>query len=231
MQRITLIFSILFVLLFAVGCQKNELKKPTEVGFKCDINRNVSNDGKLVFTSGTINFAAFDVEGERVKGDDISFSREFPNGLLINFDPNNFISEFDYDIPQGVYNRIAISFETFDDNSDITIVCNGSYTNNSSVILPIRFEFMSSEYFSIEAEDYSNSPEIVLDKDTPANAFIKFNPIYWFDIVPTSLMENADLVNVNGTPTILINDSENDNIYEMVVERIDESTEVTFSPQ
>jgi len=224
MRRYLFLFISVFIISFS-GCKKNELKKPTDVSFKMDINRNVSKNGKLSFTDGTINIAAFDVEGERQEGGDISFSKEFPNGLLINFSSTENIPEIEYDIPQGVYERLAISFETFDDNSDITIVVNGNYTNNSGVNIPVRFEFMSSEYFSIEAEDYSGASIIILDKNTPTNALIEFDPIFWFDIVTTNMMENADLVNLSGTQTILINDSENDNIYSMIVTRIEESTE------
>lgn len=219
---------ILWVMPFLFACQKNELKKPTDVSFKMDINRAPSTSGALIFDEGTINLAAFDVEGERQEGSDVSFSKEFSNGLLVSFDPNQPISEIDFDIPQGVYKSLAISFETFDDNSDITIVCKGSYTNNSGSSIPLQFEFMSSEYFSMEAEDDSGNSDIVLDKDTPANAFIVFDPIYWFDIVPQNLLENAETSNVNGAQTILINDSYNDNIYEMVVTRVEESTEITF---
>lgn len=223
-------FKVLFIglILFAFSCKKNMLKKPTDVSVKMDINRSTSSNGRYSFSSGTINLASFSVDGERVEGDNIYFENEFPNGLLINFSSNK-IAELNYDIPQGSYERLEIAFETFDDISDITIVINGIYKNNSNVSIPIKFEFMSSEYFSIVSEDYSGSTNIILDKDTPANALIQFNPLYWFDIVPLNLMENADLVNVSGTQTILINDSENDNIYSLIVNRIEQSTESKFN--
>ncbi len=222
-------FIFLFALVLLVGCKKNQLKKPTDVSFKIDINRSTSTDGKIIFNSGSIILASFDVEGERQEGDPISFSRSFPQGLLVNFDPNNPITEIQYDIPQGVYTELAISFETFDDNGDNTIVVNGTYTNNGGIDIPIRFEFLSSEYFSISSEDATNSGLIVLDKDTPANALIKLDPIYWFDILTTNQMENADLVNVGGTPTILINEDENDDLYDAIADRIDESTEAIIN--
>lgn len=226
-MKTKLLFLIVVVAL--VGCKKNQLKTPTDVSFKMDINRNTSNDGKLVFHGGTILLAAFDVEGKRQEGDPISFSRSFPQGLLINFDPNNGVPAIQYDIPQGVYTELTISFETFDDNGDNTIVVNGTYTNTLGTDIPVRFEFLSSEYFEITGEDGANSGLIVLDKDTPANAHIKLDPIYWFDILTTNQMENADLVNFGGTPTILINESDNDNLYDLLADRIDESTEAVFN--
>ncbi|MBL4862816.1 MAG: hypothetical protein JKY09_07365 [Crocinitomicaceae bacterium] len=219
---------ILFVLV-ATGCKKNQLKKPTDVSFKMDINRNTSANGKLVFTSGTILLASFDVEGEREEGDPIAFTRSFSSGLLVNFSPDNSISEIQYDIPQGVYTSLDVNFSTFDDFGGNTIVVNGIYTNNASNDIPVRYEFLSSEYFSISGEDYSGSSSIVLDKDTPANTLIKLDPIHWFSIITTNMMENADLVNVGGIMTILINESVNDNIYDLIADRIDESTEAVFN--
>jgi len=218
----------LFVLV-ATGCKKNQLKKPTDVSFKMDINRNTSANGKLVFTSGTILLASFDVEGEREEGDPIAFTRSFSSGLLVNFSPDNSISEIQYDIPQGVYTSLDVNFSTFDDFGGNTIVVNGIYTNNASNDIPVRYEFLSSEYFSISGEDYSGSSSIVLDKDTPANTLIKLDPIHWFSIITTNMMENADLVNVGGIMTILINESVNDNIYDLIADRIDESTEAVFN--
>lgn len=227
-MKAKLIFLLAIPILLGASCKKNQLKQPTDVSIKMDINRNVSNDGKLVFHSGTILLAAFDIEGTRQEGDPIAFSRSFPQGLLINFDPNTGVPEIQYDIPQGVYTVLTISFETFD-NGDNTIVVNGTYTNNNGTDIPVRFEFLSSEYFAITGEDGANSGLIVLDKDTPANAHIKLDPIYWFDILTTNQMENADLVNVNGTPTILINESINDNLYDLLADRVDESTEAVFN--
>lgn len=211
-----------------VSCRKNELKKPSDVSFKVDINRNESSSGHLVFTGGTINLASFDVEGERQEGDDISFSREFSNGLLVEFDPDMNISELAYEIPQGVYERLSISFDTFDDNTDVTIVCLGTYTNGNSESIPVRFEFMSAEYFSIDAEEDSGETNIILDKDTPANALLELDPIYWFDILSTNQLDNAELVDVEGVQTILINDSVNDGLYDLLSGRVEESTEVLF---
>ena len=227
-------YLILIVVLIAVffatsSCDKRKKwKLPTDVGFKMDINRSTSSNGKLVFTSGTIILEEFDFEGEREQGDDVYFTKSFPGGLSIPFDPNGNIAELDFDIPQGTYNRISISFETFDDLGDDNIVVNGTYTNTSGTDYPIRFEFKSAEYFDIVAEDYSGSSQIILDKDIAVSTKIQLDPIHWFQVVSTSLLDNADVVNVGGTPTIVISEDENDDIFDLVVDRLDESTEAVF---
>ena len=184
-------YLILIAVLIAVffsfsSCDKRKKwKLPTDVGFKMDINRSTGSNGKLVFTSGPIILAEFDFEGEREQGDDVYFTKSFPGGLSIPFDPNGTIAELDFDIPQGTYNRIEISFETFDDLGDDNIVVNGTYTNTSGTDYPIRFEFKSAEYFSIVAEDYSGSSQIILDKDIAVSTKIQLDPIHWFQVVST----------------------------------------------
>lgn len=220
---------LFLIALAALGCKKNQLKQPTDVSFTIDINRTASSDGKLVFNSGTIALASFDIEGKRQEGDPISFTRNFSEGLTVNFDPNNPISEIQYDIPQGVYTELTISFETFDDNGGSTITVLGTYTNNQGNPIPVIFEFMSSETFEIEGDDSVNSGLIVLDKDTPANAFVQLDPIHWFDILTNNQLENATLTNINGVMTLLINENVNDNLYDIMADRIDESTEAIFN--
>lgn len=227
MQRI-IVFT-LFISFTLIGCKKNELKQPTDVSFKMDINRNPSNSGHLIFNSGSILLAAFEIEGTRQEGDPIAFSKSFPQGLSVNFSPTNTISELFFNIPQGVYNDLDISFETFDDNGDITILVEGQYTNQSSVTFPLRFEFSSSEYFSINGESSSGSSTIVLNKDTPATTLITFDPIYWFGTISNNMFNNADLVNIGGQMTILINESNNSDIYDIVADRIDETTSASFN--
>jgi hypothetical protein len=224
-----LVISVILALSFGQqSCKKSELKKPADVSVKMDINRQASTGGELVFTAGYIRLANFSVEGTRQEGAAVEMSKEFSSGELITFSPDDFISALYLDIPQGNYTDLDISFNTFDDNDQPTIQVEGTYTNQSSQSFPLIFEFESSESFSINGESETNDPIIVLDKNIPATSFIKFDPLYWFDIVTTNMWDNADLVEVEGTMTILINDSENENIYDVVADRVDEATEATF---
>jgi len=225
MQRIIVLALILSITI--LGCKKNELKVPTDVSFSLDINRNPSSSGHLVFNNGFIVLSEFEIEGTRQEGDPFLFNKSFPEGLIINFNPTNSISDLELKIPQGIYTDIDISFETFDDNDDITILVEGIYTNQSNISFPIRFEFLSSEYFSINGE--SESGTIVLNKNKPITAFVKFDPIYWFDSISSNMLNNAELFDVGGELIILINENENTDIYDIVVDRIDEKTSAIFN--
>ena len=163
-----------------------------------------------------------------MQGEDIAFSRSFDSGLTINFDPNKEISELQYDIPQGEYTELNISFDTFEDNRDRTLVVNGIYTTTTGDDVPITFEFMSSEYFSISSEADDGSGTIILDKDVASSSLIKLNPIHWFGGISLSTLDGAERTNVNGTSTILINDEINGDIYDLIADKIDEATESVF---
>lgn len=216
------------LLLVAASCKKHRLKQPTDVLFKMDINRNYSTSGNLVFNGGTIWLSSFDVEGARQEGDPIAFSKTFPSGLAVSFSQNG-ISELDFDIPQGVYTDLDVSFESRANAAGKSLTVNGIYTNSVGTDIPVLFEFLSAETFEIEGEDAVGSTTIVLDKDVPMNSLIELDPIYWFDIVPSNMMENATLSNVSGTMTIVINETVNEDIYDLLADRIDKSTEAIFN--
>lgn len=222
------IFALIFLINLSVSCKKKRLSKPVDVNFKMDINRSKSSNGKLIFNNGTINIAEFNVEGSRIEGEDIAFSRSFNNGLTISFDPNNEISELKYDIPQGEYTELTVSFDTYEDSNDKTIVVNGTYTTSSGDDVPIKFEFMSSEYFSVSSEADDGSETIILDKDVASSSLIKLDPIHWFGGISTTTLDNATRTNVNGAQTILINDEVNGDLYDLVADKIDEATESVF---
>lgn len=224
----TIRFYIIILSVLFAGCKKNELKIPTDVTFKIDINRNISQEGHLVFTEGKMTIQDFSVEGDRKEGESISFSKSFPQGLNINFSPTINISELDFDIPQGDYSELVISFSTKynSDNSNLSV--RGRYTNASGVQTPLLYEFNDDDNISIEGEDKEDESTIVLDKDTPVSALVKFDPIYWFATVSNNLLDNAELVDVDGVQTILVNSSTNEDIYDKVVDRMEETALVLW---
>lgn len=226
-----LLMVALFVILCA-SCKKDKKWKiPTDVTFKMDINRSAGLSGNLVWTSGNIMIANFIFDGKRDQGGDVYFTRDYPSGLNVFFDPNNPVPAWDFDIPQGTYTQINVSYKTYGSPGGKHIVVEGSYTNTTnSNIYPVKFEFEAEEFYNVVAKTSSGSTQIVLSKDVSSTATIKADPVYWFQTVTTSMMDNATLVTVNGNPTILINDATNEDIYDAVRDRMDDDvTTVTFN--
>lgn len=213
------------VLLLLVSCGK--YKKPTEVDFYVDFTTSSTVGGNLTFSSGYVIVEEFDFDGDRERGDDVRFVRKFDNGLLIPFSSSNPVTELDFTIPQGEFKRIDIELETFD-NNDPCIFVEGTYTYQNNSTIPFRFEFEDSEKFEVRAED-NNGGNIVLDKDVLSKAKIVFDPAYWFAPIPISNFENAAVSSVGGVNTIVVNKNENEAIYDIVVNRIEESLLVVFN--
>lgn len=208
--------------------EQNQWKQPVELDIKIDVNREASQT--LVFNSGEVVIAAFEIEGDRIQAESISFSKEFAQGLRVPFDPLSLVSELDFDIPQGTYTAIAISFETYDDSSRPSLIVEGTYTNSSGTIIPLRFEFRSNESFSLVAEDDAGINTIVLNKDVPKKGSIRFDPIFWFATIAVHQLDNATLTTLNGVQTLFINEQVNASIYDVVADRIDQKTKMVLAP-
>jgi len=222
-------FQIIIICCFAlISCKRDKWNEPAAVSFVVDINRSPGLSDKLVFSSGKIVFENFSFEGERVQGDDVYFSNSYPSGLSVTFDANNTIGDLDFDIPQGTFTRIQISFSTYGTSSDNHIEMTGVYSTGRGTTFPLKFEYNAKESFSVMAQNTSGSNEIVLNKDTPVKPKIVFDPIYWFQPVSLNLLNNAEVVDINGTSTILINSTTNIDIYNIVVNRVGDGVKIIF---
>lgn len=213
-----------------VSCKKSELKKPADVQFRVAME-SASNPypvAHLDFTAGHLYMSKIIVEGDRVEGESISFTRNFSAGLMIDLSTNPTLEDLRFDIPQGTFSEMDITYETFAQGSGIAISVEGVYTNLSAQNIPFKFEFDAVEDFLLSAyEDGSTS--IVLDKNIAEEPLISLNPGYWFETVSINLWENATLYDVDGVQTILITNEKNEEIYDIAVDRIDESGEVIFN--
>lgn len=227
MKRTILI--ILFVPLLLASCKKNELKKPAEVQFRVvmESSGTTNPSSHLSFTNGHLNLGKIEIEGERVEGDPVLFTRDFSSGLFVNIGSTNGLSDLKFDIPQGTYDSFELVYETFSQGTEKAIQIDGLYENQSQQNIPFRFEFNAVEDFPLSADE-DGSSQIILDKEVAENPLISLNPGFWFETVGISLWENASLFDVEGTPTILITSEKNEEIYDIVVDGIDESGELAF---
>lgn len=222
------IFLFLLIIITGISSCGKKWKKPTDVQFKYDIDRQWSENNNLKFESGYIVLQDFEFKGKRNQGEeDIYFKKEFPSGKLLSLLPNAGDNELYFEVLQGTYSNIKISFK-IDSDTAYSILLNGTYTNSAGVNVPVIFEFHASETFEINAKPKNGVPEINLIEDIPATVKIILNPPYWFSLVTKNMLENASLTEINDIKVILINDEINENIYHLVTERIDEGSEAIF---
>ena len=227
MKRLSLIILILPLLL--VSCKKNELKKPTDVQFDIVMESDDTPNplAYLTFTNGHVNLGKVVIDGKRVEGDPVLFTRDYSSGLYVSLNTSAALEDLRFDIPQGTYNSFELEYETFSQGTEKAIVIDGLYENQSQQNVPFRFEFNAVEDFPLLAVEDGNN-QIVLDKNTTENPLISLNPGFWFQTVSINLWENANLYDVEGTQTILITSNKNEDIYDEVLDQIEESGELEF---
>jgi hypothetical protein len=229
MKEALTVIIILSLPMFFFSCEKDTWKEPADVDFVLDINRSTGLGGKLYFNKATIILGNFIFDGDRVQGDDVYFSNTYPSGLSVPCDPSINIPDLNFDIPQGTFTRITISFTTTPALGENQIVVEGVYSNSMAGIdYPIRFEFKASQTFSITSQNANGNSEIILEKDRQSTPCITFDPVYWFQPISQSMLNSADLFDVNGVPTILVCDSCNLTIYSIVANRIGEGAKIVF---
>lgn len=83
----------------------------------------------------------------------------------------------------------------------------------------LRSEFNSGEVFEAEAATGTVPP------NTPAIAKITFDPHQWFSRVSSNQLENAS---VNADGVIVIGETRNAAIFDVVADGLDRSTEAVF---
>jgi len=171
----------------------------------------------LAFTSGSIIFAEVVFDADRVSdGRSISVTHE--QVATLNFATGEITPPISVDVPAGEYKDVYLGIEIQDVNEVPGIVIEGTYTTTANVVRPIRFEFNSGEVFEAEAE------RVVLNEKTNVVTRISFDPQYWFGTITAQQLDNATVTNGR----ILISETSNVAIFNIVAQRIDDRTEADF---
>lgn len=225
-RKIHILVCLVFAVLMVQSCKK--YKKPTSVTFYMDMEASPLYNGKLTFSSGYFSLYKLSFDGKRKKGDDVGFEKEYASPLQVAFDPNNASQELMFTIPQGIYEKIEMKFETDDDNGIVSLKVVGNYQNTSGDNIPVYLEINESEVFELKGIA-SSGQDIVLDKDVATKAKVLFNVTYWFESVSMNSFENAVLTSVNGTDSIVISNTSNESIYDNIIDRLEESDKIIFN--
>jgi len=209
------------------SCKKSELKKPTRVEFKFDLNKSDNQNPIVKITKADISIDAFNVMGDRVEGEDIAFTRDFPEGEAIEAEGME-IEALDYDIPQGEYQHLQVDFNIQDKGQEPSVSLRGNYKPNIGGTKALRFEYYGNLNLSIAGENENAGTTIVLDKKEVKKATVELDAIHWFSSLTSTQLENATLSNDQGQDKIIISPTSNTSLYNIVAERMTESNKVIF---
>ena len=228
MKYLNHILIFFFSIIFIVGCKKSELKKPAEVVFTVDINKETTMNGNLFFTDGQIVIRSLTFDGKRIKGDDVYFEQEFEEGLVIPFSSDIVNNQMKFDVPQGSYTSIRNDFEA--EKTDFEkIIINGSYKNSNDEVLPITVEVERIEFYDKIAKNAQGTTNIDLVEGTSSKVVIQLNPVFWFSNISINQLNNANISNINGVATILINSEINEDLYDVLEDKVGLNIYITFN--
>lgn len=197
-----------------IAVQFNTIQSPLTVSSQTRIPTS-----RLTFDSGFITIVEMEFEAESDNNDLLSVEFNLEQNTIIDFatgvstpDINNVL------IPAGIYDEVSVSIELQDETDAPSVVLFGTYLTPTGEAVPVRFEFNSGETFEVEREG-----RIVFAGDEVAIAQITIDPVAWFAAVTDEEMTEASR---NAEGVIVISETQNPDIFDIVADGLDLATEV-----
>ncbi len=223
-------YYILFftVFLIFIACEKeNEYKNPTKVSFLIDMTTlGVGPSDNFLISNGRLKLAEFSISGQRRGAEDFEFVRSFEQALPIDLNSADYRSDLAFDLPQGEYTALNLTFTTLSDSNSLLMLGDYSYENPSKPSSSIHFSSNESMTFSLSLIDTNTSDIILLSEDDSRKIQLTFDPHFWFKEVPVPLINNANIDLINGSQVININNTSNTDINAIVLDAIGDNIHV-----
>lgn len=234
-MKTTKLKSIVLASIFLAGisftsCEKNDpLTEDTpapNIGLKFNtvtspvLLKSTQQTKQLSFNSGYIRLSELEFEAEK---DDDLYEIEFEIEIdtKIDFATGTTNPDISFiEIPAGTYDEIEVEIELYDEDNSPAIVLYGTYLDAEGVSHDVRFEYSSDETFEVEKEG-----SITFSENESALAQITFDPTVWFAEVQDAHLSNATK---NNEGVIVISESYNEDIYDMVEEGLELASEIEF---
>lgn len=241
------VYTFLFYagLLFGLGaCAKDESTRPAPVSLQMELSSGNVDIGARTTAKNTIRvesaqyrISEMAFEGYRESGRDYFFTKDFGDGLSVEVKAGASANVFSFDMPQGVYERIGISLQLHRSNGksdamayneDAAIIMRGFYLNNKEEEIPLIFVYDFDETLSHTARHAAGSTDVAVRQDHGNVASIVVDLSYWLQLINGRMLQGARLTTIDGQPTIIISEDQNENIFNLLTTRIKDATKLTF---
>ena len=229
----------LFVLLLLLSCSKDELVQPVTVELLMEMEpaQKGQESSDIDVNGGRFLLSEIGFDGYRESGENYFFTKSFPDSLKISFSKEQAAHVLNFQMPQGVYNRIDIKIEVpagkeaaaagdLIDRSKLKggIELWGHWVNVHGVKIPFLFIYTAVDELKITAKSASGSQQVVVKNKSKYQARLRFNPQQWMELINTRMLQSAKLSVVNGSPTVVISKSQNEQVYNLLANRIEQSS-------
>lgn len=243
---------ILVVLLLAgFSCSKDELTKPAPVDLQMAMGNNeaslrVHGESLITIEKTRYRISSMDFEGNRQSGNDYFFTKEFGDGLEVIASENEPGHILEFDMPQGIYERVKISLKVKKSsgsgssggnkrttsnsayNGNAAIIMEGFYTNTRKEQIPLIFVYDFDETFEYSATATAGTSGIAVEQSQSNQATIEFNTAYWMQLINARMLQSAKLTSLEGKEVIIISEDKNEHIFSLLTSRIKDASELTF---
>ena len=174
----------------------------------------------LQFTSGTIKLSRIEFEAETDEADSVEV--EIEQVVEIDFATGATTPDLsELTFPIGTYAEVRVELEILDVNNDPSVVLEGTFVDANDQSHPIRFEFNSGETFEVEKEG-----TIVIEAGAQVLTEVTFDPAVWFAGVTR---EELSAATKNNEGVIVISETSNPEIFDIVADGLDLATEVEIT--
>lgn len=226
-NRVNRFFAIILTVFMLASCSKDgDMNDATvTMSFKGNTSTIGVSSGRveansLEFTSGTIRLVQIQFQAETDEGDSIEANIE--QIVEIDFATGATTPDLsDLVFPVGTYAEVEVELELQDENNDPSVVIEGTFTDANDQTHPIRFEFNSGETFEVEKEG-----TITFAEGASVLAEVTFDPGVWFAGVT---IEELSVASKNNDGVIVISETSNPEIFDIVADGLDLATEVEIS--
>ena len=243
-MKTTLLFLLAAALLLPVSCRKDPLTKPVRVNVEFGLSAFVLEDGvsaaengtaalpdgttalsegqtgnvPLRMDNGTLVIAAIDFDGRREQGEDVFFTYTPPQPVVADLGAESTNLPVHFDIPQGVYTRIELTLHLGTEQL-APLMLSGVLDRGPFNNVPVRFDYRFSETIRVVGRG-KHQQNVVLTDDKQSVARVELDVESVFRLVNLGMVMNASLVSEGGESLILIDNSNNLPIFNMIANRL-----------
>ncbi len=151
---------------------------------------------------------------------------KFPEVKKVDFDKISSEADFYISIPSGQYEEIEVEIDLIDNKSEPSIQLDGTYTYQNGTTVPLRLQVFGDDDddldFEVEMESENDDRLFTFDAGNNPLALLEIDGLGWFKNVLTEELETAELTD----GVLLITKSKNSQIYNKLVKKIEDSSEI-----
>jgi len=208
------------IILLVLGSCEKKFKETSPLNLKVKmINPDVSDF--VTLKTGQIYLSTFGITGDRKQGDDVLFMNNLPADSYADLKTETVSPAVNYSLPQGTYTNLVVNMGIKPKDSIGAIVLQGEYVEEEEggehEIHRFIFRYDPETLYSLNTT-LSGEINVVSDQNTSANVILDVK--YLFANISEQMWHSSHHIEIDGVETILINETENTTIYNLLISRL-----------